>query len=260
MKVIALIKQVYDPETVRVSRTRGMLDTRNAEFMMNPGDRYVLEEALTLKEVQGAQVVAMTLGPPEAEDILREALAMNVDEAILLADDTFSQLDVCSAVTVMGKAIGKVGDYDLVLTGYKALGDGTGQFGPQLADYLDLPQITKASHLVLEDGNIRARHRVSDGYVLMEAPMPALLSIEDDANQPRYASLPGSIAAYDEHRVTVWGVEELGLTAEEIAESSATEVRDTFAGPERVMGRVISGEPDEVARELLAELKGKGLV
>ena len=260
MKVIVAIKQVYDPKTVRVSRSRGMLDTRSAEFMMNPGDRYALEEALRLKEERGAQVVAITMGPPGAEDILREALAMDVDEAILLSDEAFSEVDVFGAVMIVGKAIEKIGDCDLILTGYKASGDGAGQFGPQLAEYLDLPQITRASRLLVEGGKVRATHHVSDGHVLMEASLPVVLCIEEGANEPRYPSLPGSIAAYDERMVTIWGAEDIGLTAEEIAEGCVTEVRDTFAGPERVMGRVITGEPDEVARELLAELKGKGFV
>ncbi len=260
MKVIVPIKQVYDPKTVRVSRTRGMLDTRTAESMMNPGDRYALEEALTLKDGQGAQVVAVTMGPPEAEDILREALAMNVDEAVLLSDEAFSEVDVSGAVMIVGKAIDKIGDYDLILTGYKASGDGSGQFGPQLAEYLDLPQITRASHLLVEGGKVRARHKVAGGYAIMESPLPTLLSIEEEANEPRYATLPGSIAAYDEWTVTTWGAEDLGLAPEEMPESSFTEVRDTFAAPERVMGRVITGEPEEAAKELLLELKGKGLI
>ncbi len=260
MRVIVPIKQVYDPKTVRVSRTRGILDTRNAESIMNPADKYALEEALELKDEQGAHVVAITMGPPEAEDILREALAMNVDEAILLSDEAFSQVDVFAAVMVMGKAIEKIGEHDLILTGYKASGDGSGQFGPQLAEYLDLPQITKASDLVVEGGKVGARHNVSDGFVLMEASLPVLLSIEEGASEPRYATLPGSIAAYDERTVTIWGAEDLGLRPEEIAETCLTEVRGSFAAPERVIGRVIAGEPGEAARELLRDLKGKGLV
>jgi electron transfer flavoprotein beta subunit len=260
MNVIVPIKQVYDPKTVRVSRSRGMLDTRDAEFMMNPGDRYALEEALQLKDEQGAHLVAITMGLPEAEDTLREALAMNVDEAVLLSDEAFTDVGVSAAVLIVGKGIEKIGNYDLVLTGYKASGDGSGQFGPQLAEYLDLPQITRASHLVVEDGAVKARHNVSNGYVLMEACLPLLLSIAEGANEPRHASLPGSIAAYDERTVAVWGAEDLGLTPERIAEGSFAQVRGTFAGPERVIGRIITDKPAEVARELLRELKGKGLV
>jgi electron transfer flavoprotein beta subunit len=226
---------------------------------MNPGDRYTLEEALRLRDEQGAHVVVITMGPPEAEDVLREALAMQADEAILVCDDAFSDVDVSGAVMIVGKAMEKIGDYDLVLTGCRASGDGSGQFGPRLAEYLDLPQITSASHLVVEDGKIKARHNVSGGYALLEASIPALLSIAEGANHPRHASLPGSIAAYEERMVSVWGAEDLGLTSKEIAQSCFTEVRDTFAGPERVTGRIITGEPGEVAAELLRELKSRGL-
>ena len=260
MKVIVAIKQVYDPKSVRVSRSRGTLDTREAAFMMNPGDRYALEEALKLKDEHSAQVVTISTGPPEAEDILRESLAMNVDEAVLISDEAFSEIDVAGAVMIVAKGIEKIGDYDLVLTGCKALGDGSGQFGPQLAEYLDLPQITRASHLLVEDGKVRARRNLSDGYELMEASIPLLLSIDEAANEPRYATLPGSIAAYDEHTVTIWGAADLSLSPEEIAEISRTEVRGTYAGPERVIGSVITGEPADVAKELLQELKGKGLI
>jgi electron transfer flavoprotein beta subunit len=260
MKVIAAIKQVYDPTTVRVSRSRGILDTRSAELMMNPGDRYALEEALKLKDEQAAQVVVISMGPAEAEDILREALATDVDEAVLLTDDAFSDVDVSAAVLILAKAMQKIGDYDLILTGHKALGDGSGQFGPRLAQHLDLPQITRASHLVVGEGKVTARHKLWDGYATIEAPLPALLSIDEGANKPRFPSLPGSIAAYDEQTVTIWGIEDLGLTPEEIEESTTTDVRGTLAGPERVLARLITGEPSQAARELLDELKRKGVL
>ena len=260
MKVIVPIKQVYDPRTVRVSRSRGILDTRNAELMMNPRDRYALEEALKLKEEHGAHVVGTTLGPPEAEDVLREALAMGVDEAVLLCDEAFSELDASAAVMIVGKAIEKMRDYDLILTGYKASGDGSGEFGPRLAQQLGLPQITSASHLVVEEGKVKARRNLSGGYALMEASLPALLSVYEGANQPRYHSLPGSIAAYDEHTVTLWTAEDLGLTPEDVAQSVVTEVRGTGAGPEREVGRLIGGEPAEAAKGLIRELTSRGLV
>jgi len=260
MKVIVTIKQVYDPATVRVSRTRGTLDTRNAEFMMNPGDRYALEEGLKLKDEQGAQVVALSMGAPEAEDTLREALAMNVDQAILLSDEAFSDVDTSAAVMVVGEGIKKIGEYDMVLTGHRASGDGSGQFGPQLAEYLGVPQITRASELVVENGQARARHDVAGGYSLMEAPLPLLISVADGANEPRHPTVPGSIAAYDERTVTIWGAEDLGLTPEQIAEASVTEVRGTAAAEGREKGRVIISEPGEAARELLRELKGMGFV
>ena len=260
MKVIVPIKQVYDTHTVRVSRSRGILDTREAESMMNPGDRYALEEALTLKDGQGAHVVAVSLGPADAEDILREALAMDVDEAVLLTGEAFSEVDASAAVMIVGEAIKKIGEYDLILTGYKAAGDGTGEFGPRLAQYLGLPQIIRAKNLIVGDGKLTARRSLASGYAVLEAELPALASVDAGANQPRHPSLTGSIAAYDERTVTIWSAEDLGLGPEVIAESACTEVRGTFAGPERERGRVIEGEPREAAQDIVQELKRRGLL
>jgi electron transfer flavoprotein beta subunit len=259
MKVIVPIKQVYDPGTVRVSRSRGILDTREAELILNPGDRYGLEEALTLKDEAGAHVVAVTMGPAEAEDILRESLAMGVDEAVLLTDEAFSSLDAPAAVMIVGQAIEKIGDYDLILTGYRSLSEGTGEFAPRLAEYLGLPQIVRASHLAVADGKVTARRTLSSGYAVLEARLPAVVSVDQEANIPRHPSLPGSIAAYDENTVTVWGAGDLGLDPDVIAESMRTEVRSSYAGPERERGRTITGEPLQAARELLQELKTRGL-
>ncbi len=260
MKVIVPIKQVYDPVTVRVSRSRGVLDTREAQMVMNQADRFALEEALRIKQDRGAAVTAITLGPPEAEDILREALAMGVDEAVLLTDEAFARVDASAAVMIVGEAIKRIGAYDLILTGLRSMGDGTGEFGPRLAGYLGLPQITRGSGLSADDAKLSARHSLSTGYALLEVDLPALVSVDEGANRPRYPSLPGSIAAYDEHTVTIWGAEDLGLTPEMVAQSIRTEVTGTFAGPERERGRVLSGEVSEAARQLFEELKARGLL
>lgn len=260
MKVIVPIKQVYDRRTVRVSRSRGILDTREAEWMMNPGDRYALEEALKLKDEQGAHVVVLSMGPTQAEDILREALAMNADEAVLLTDEVFSDVDASAAVMVVGEAIKKMGDCELILTGRRAAGDGTGEFCPRLAQYLGLPHVLRASQLTLDDGKLTARRTLSSGYAMLEVNLPVVVSVDEGANRPRHPSLPGSIAAYDENTVAVWGAEDLGASCGMIAESSCTEVRTTFAGPERERGRTISSEATDAARELLAELRTRGLL
>ncbi len=260
MKVIVPIKQVYDLATVRVSRSRGILDTREAALIMNPADRYPLEEALALRREAGAHVVAVTMGPAEADDMLREALAMGVDEAVLLADEAFSSVDASAAVMIVGEALNKMGDYDLILTGHRSAGEGTGEFAPRLAQYLGLPQILRASGLHVSDGKVTARRRLSSGYATWEAPLPAVVSVDQGANRPRHPSLPGSIAAYEEKTVQVWGTEDLGLTPEAVAESIRTEVKTSYAAPERERGRILTGKPEQTARELLQELKAKGLI
>lgn len=260
MKVIVLIRQVYDRETVRVSRSLGLLDIREAEFIMNPGDRYALEEAMKLKDSHGARVVAISLGTDEAEDILREALAIGVDEAVLLTDEAFSGVDASVAAMVVGEAIKRIGEYDAILTGYQAVGEGTGEFGPRLAQYLGLPQILGATQLSVDDGTLTCRRILSSGYAVVEAELPAVICVIEGANRPRYPSLPGSIAAYDEKTVAVWGAEELGVSPDMIAASSCTELRSTFAGLERERGRIISGDTGQAVTELFAELKSRGLL
>ncbi len=260
MKVIVPIKQVYDLATVRVSRSRGILDTREAALIMNPADRYPLEEALALKADASAQVVAVTMGPAEAEDMLREALAMGVDDTVLLADEAFSSVDASAAVMIVGEAINKIGDYDLILTGHRSTGEGTGEFAPRLAQYLGLRQILRASGLQVADGKVTARRRLSSGYATWEAPLPAVVSVDQGANKPRHPSLSGSIAAYEERIVTLWRAEDLGLTPEAIAERTRTEVKTSYAAPERERGRLLTGEPEQTAGELLQELKARGLL
>jgi electron transfer flavoprotein alpha/beta subunit len=260
MKVVVAIKQVYDPLTVRVSRSRGILDTRGASLILNPGDRHALEEALALKDQADAHVVAVSMGPPEAEDILREALAMGVDEAVLLTGEAFASVDSSAAVMIVGEAINKIGAYDLILTGYRGLGDGSGEFAPRLAQYLGLPQIVRARQLAVGDGKLTARRTLSAGYAVLEAQLPAVVSVDEGANVPRHPSLPGSISAYEENTVTVWGAEDVGLAAETVQQSVRTQLRTSSAGPERERGRVISGDAQRAARELLQELKTKGLI
>jgi electron transfer flavoprotein alpha/beta subunit len=260
MKIVVTIKQVYDPATVRVSRSRGILDTRAGELIMNPGDKYPLEEAMKLRDDTGAKVVALSLGPPEAEDILREALATGVDEAVLLTGEAFSGLDASAAVKIVGTAIEKLGGCDLIMTGVKATGDGTGEFAPRLAGFLSWPQVLRASDIQVTDIGLTAKRRLSSGYALLGTDLPVVVSVEGNANRPRYPSLPGSIAAYDERSVAVWGPDDLGLSPEDLAEAKRTEVRATAAGPEREKGRTISGDPADAAAELLGELRGRGLI
>jgi electron transfer flavoprotein alpha/beta subunit len=179
---------------------------------------------------------------------------------VLLTDEAFSALDASAAVKVVGTAIHKIGNCDVIMTGVKATGDGTGEFAPRLAGFLGWPQVVRASDIQFTDDGLAARRRLSSGYALLESDLPAVVSAEEHANRPRYPSLPGSIAAYDEQSVLVWGLDDLGLSAEELAEANRTEVRATAPSPEREKGRTISGEPADAARELLGDLRGRGLL
>ncbi len=257
MKIIAILRERFDPETVRVSRTRGVLDTRRARKFINPTDRNGLEEALRLKESRKAKVVALSFGPPESEDALREALALGADEAVLISGES---PDESLEALVLSQAIGKLGEFDLVIIGHVVAGYGASQVGPRLAENLGVPQISGALEVEIADGKARAKSRRSDGYALLEAPLPALLTVDGGANKPRYPALPAIISAYREGEVTTWTVADLGLDQATLRERDGiTQVRETYAAEERGKEDRITGDAAQAVRILLERLRWRGL-
>lgn len=281
MKIIVIVKQIPDPTQVYISRSRAEAVTEKAERIIEPNDKNALEEALRLKvanarrttprvigcpqapasvreDERGVNVVALAVGLPEVADALREALAMGADQAILLSDEAFASLDASGTVAVLGRAMERLGDYDLILTGSGS------QIGPRLAERLDLPQITNARALTFSERVIRAQRVLADGHnefgkkrIEVEADLPALVTIAPEANVPRFPPAPAIMDAYRDREVTVWSAADLGLDPEELA--PVTQVQRTFVPPERER-ETLTGEPAEVARELVRRLKDQGLL
>lgn len=259
MRIIVPIKQILDPSGITVSRRAERIFINREEYIINPNDKNALEEALKLKDGQGAEVVAVTMGPERADDALREAMAMGADSAFLLTDKAFEKADISVATTALGKAIQKIGDYDLILAGCQAADTGAGQLGPRLAEYLDLPQITEVRELVAAgDGKVKARCNWGQGYAEVEANLPALLTVAQDANKPRYPTGAGIINAYREWEVTVWQASDLDLEAGEL--QPLTEEKRISFPPERELGTKIIGAPEEAAKELMQYLKASKVI
>lgn len=252
MKIVTIIRGRFDPETVRVSRSRGMLDTRKAKKVINPSDKNGLEEALRQKDSQGAEVLALTFGPPASEEALREALAMGADKAVLISGES---PDESLEALVLSRAIGKLGEFDLVIIGHQVAGYGASQVGPRLAELLGLPQITRAQGVEIVDEKVKSRRW--DGYILLEVPLPALLTVDGGANKPRYPPLPAIISAYREREVTIWTLVDLGLDEAALGDGM-TQVRETYAAEEREKGERISGDATQAAHILLERLRGRG--
>jgi electron transfer flavoprotein alpha/beta subunit len=254
MRIIVPIKQILDPSGMTVHRRAERIFINREEYIINPNDKNALEEALKLKDEQGAEVVAVTMGPERADDALREAMAMGADSAFLLTDEAFKRADTSVATTVLGKAIQKIGDYDLILTGCQAADTGAGQLGPRLAEYLGLPQITEVRELVaVVDGKVKVKRNWGQGYAEVEASLPALLTVTQDANEPRYPTGARIINAYREWEVTVWGASDLGLEAADL--HPLTEEKRISFPAVRELGTKITGAPEEAARELVQYLK-----
>jgi len=288
MRIIVTIKQVLDPAGFTVHRRLERVFINREDYVINPNDKNALEEALRLKDAHGAEVIALSLGEPRVDDVLREALAMGADQAFLLTDETFAEADAAVAALVLGKAIEKIGGYDLILTGQRALDTGASQIGPRLAEYLGLPQVLEVrevssfsrsripsrggSHaagsrawepallqnrdlLSLSNGKLRAKRNWKDGYAEVEVSLPALFSIAPQANQPRYPHGARIMSAYREWEVTTWGLADLGLTEEELSPLIGLQ-RKAFP-PEQTLGELITGAPDEAAKELTHILKAR---
>jgi electron transfer flavoprotein beta subunit len=261
MKIVVMIKQVPDTTEVRLDPRTGTLIREGVPSIINPEDKNALEEALKLKESMGANIVVISMGPPQAEDALREALAMGADEAILLSDRAFAGADTWATATTLGYALKKIGDFDLVLAGRQAIDGDTAQVGPQLAEFLKVPQVTYVRELAVENGKVRAKRAVEDGYEDIEAPLPALLTITKEANTPRYAHAGAIISSYRERTVTRWGVKDIDADPETLGlKGSPTQVKRSFSPPPKEPGQIIKGGPPEAAKDLVAILRQKNII
>ncbi|MCK4470353.1 MAG: electron transfer flavoprotein subunit beta/FixA family protein [Anaerolineae bacterium] len=263
MRIIVTIKQVLDPAGFTVHRRLERVFINREDYVINPKKKNALEEALRLKDAHGAEVIALSLGEPRVDDALREALALGADQAFLLTDETFAEADAAAAALILGQAIEKIGNlgsgngYDLILTGQRALDTGASQIGPRLAEYLGLPQVLEVRQVSgLDNGKLRAERNWKQGYAEVEVGLPALLSIAPQANQPRYPHGARIMNAYREWEVTTWGLADLGLTTEELSPLIGLQ-RKAFP-PERILGELITGTPDEAAKELAQLLREAG--
>ena len=261
MRIVVTIKQVPDTHEVRLDPRTGTLIREGVPSIINPEDKNAIEMALSLREQHGGEVVVISMGPPQADDALREALAMGVDRAILLTDRAFAGADTWATATTLGLAVRKLGDFDLILAGRQAIDGDTAQVGPQLAEYLNVPQITYVRTLEVTNGQVRATRALEDGHEILETSLPALLTITKDANKPRYPTAPGIISAYRERQVECWGAAEIGATPEGVGlQGSPTQVKRSFSPPPKEPGEVIQAAPAEAARQLISRLKQKNLI
>jgi electron transfer flavoprotein alpha/beta subunit len=263
MRIIVCIKQVPDIaeiEKVRVHPASGILLREGAPSIVNPFDEYAVEEALRLVEKNGGEVIAITMGPPQAEDALMHCLAMGVDEAILISDKVFAGSDTLATSYTLALAIKKIANFDIVFCGQKAIDGDTAQVGPGLAENLHIPQITYVNKVQVEAGIVEAWRETELGQERVEAKLPVLLTVIKGLNEPRVPTY-GNIAEAMEKDIPIWSSDVLGGDKFRFgAEGSATRVVKTWKRPSRKRGRSLKGEPLELAHILASILKEKGFV
>jgi electron transfer flavoprotein beta subunit len=261
MHIIVCIKQVPDTTNVRIHPETNTLIREGVESIVNPFDMYAIEEALRLRERQGGTITAITMGPPQAEGALREALALGVDDAVLISNRAFAGSDTWATSLTLARAIRKIEDYDLILCGKQAIDGDTAQVGPGIAVHLQIPQITFVKKIEeISEKAIRAERMMEEGYQVVESPLPVLLTVVKEINEPRLPSLRGKMRA-KKAEIPVWGPDDIGIAPEEVGlNGSPTYVSRIFAPERKSSAKIFRGDPEDTVTELLQELRDKKLL
>ena len=208
MKIVVCIKQVPDTKGGVKFNPDGTLDRAAMLAIMNPDDKAGLEAALRIKDEIGAEVTVLTMGLPKADDVLREAMAMGADKAVLVTDRVLGGADTWATSSTIAGALRNI-DYDLIITGRQAIDGDTAQVGPQIAEHLDLPVIYYAEELKIDGDSVIVKRQYEDRYHELKVKMPCLVTALSELNVPRYMTPGGIFDAYDEKEVTVWGRNDL---------------------------------------------------
>ena len=208
MKIVVCIKQVPDTKGGVKFNPDGTLDRAAMLAIMNPDDKAGLEAALRIKDEIGAEVTVLTMGLPKADDVLREAMAMGADKAILVTDRVLGGADTWATSSTIAGALRNI-DYDLIITGRQAIDGDTAQVGPQIAEHLNLPVISYAEELKIDGDSVIVKRQYEDRYHELKVKMPCLVTALSELNVPHYMTPGGIFDAYDEKEVTVWGRNDL---------------------------------------------------
>ena len=262
MHFVACIKQVPDTTDVRINPETNTLMREGVDSIVNPFDMYAIEEGIQLKErfggkeTTGGKGTAMTMGPPQAEAVLREAISMGADAGILVSDRAFAGSDTWATSYTLAMALKKLGDVSVVLCGKQASDGDTAQVGPGIATHLDLPQITYVRKIEeISEERIVAERLLETGYEVIESPVPCVLTVVKEINEPRLPSLKGKMAAR-KAEIPVWTAEDVEADPSRIGlEGSPTKVVKIFTPEARKGGEMLEGEPHEMAAELAEKLK-----
>ena len=228
--------------------------------IMNPDDKGGLEMALQLKDKFGAEVTVLTMGPMQAEAILREAFAMGADKAILLSDRKFAGADTLATSNTLAGALRALG-YDLIITGRQAIDGDTAQVGPQIAEHLDLPQVTYVEDLQFDGKKtFTVRKATEDGYQILEVDAPCVLTVLSSANKARYMSVRGIVEAFDKP-IETWGFDNITVDESKIGlNGSPTRVAKSFGKALKAAGQVYEVEPTEAVDIIINKLKEKYII
>jgi len=257
MNIVVCIKQVPGTTEIKIDPETNTLVREGVESIINPFDTYALEEGVRLKERCGGKVTAITMGPPQAENALRETISLGADEAILISDRVFAGSDTWATSYVLSRALAKIADYDVIICGKQTLDGDTGQVGSGLSEMLGVPFVAYVSKIdEIKEGYIRVHRMVEEGYEVLEMALPAVITVIKEINVPRLPSLRGSMKAKTA-QIPVWTAADIGVEEDKAGiAGSPTRVVKIFFPKREHKSEMFQGTPEEQVGQLVERLEG----
>jgi len=256
MNIVVCIKQVPDVTDVKIDPETNTLVREGVPSIINPFDMYAIEEGIRIKERLGGTLTVLTMGPPQAESALREAVSMGADQAVLVSDRAFAGSDTLATSYTLSMAIQKVGSVDLVICGKQAIDGDTAQVGPGVAENLQwgfAAYVRKIEEI--KDDTIRLERLMDDGYDILEVSLPLVMTVVKEINQPRLPSLKGKMRA-KKMEIPVWSADDIGADPDRIGlKGSPTKVWKVFTPEFRHQGEMIEGESQDQVERLVSEVR-----
>lgn len=263
-KILVCAKQVPDTNEIKINPETGTLIRDGVVSILNHDDANALEEALKLKDkYDDVTVTVVSMGPPQAQDMLLECIAMGADEGILLSDRAVGGSDTWATSNALTAAIKKYGEFDMIFAGRQAIDGDTAQVGPQIAEKLDLPQVTYVQKFDISEDRktVTVERALEDGYEVIELPVPCMLTTIKELNTPRYMSIAGIYDAKNKP-LHVWSAADVEVDLNTVGlEASPTNVFRSFTPKPKGKGVTVEGDSEkEIAKKLLIGLKGKHVI
>ena len=260
--IIVFIKQVPDTTDIKIDPETNTMIRKGLSCIINPFDMYALEQAIRIKEDnEGVTTYAVSMGPPQAETALREALSMGIDNAILLTDAKFAGSDTHATSYVLSRAAERIGDYSLILTGKQATDGDTAQVGPGISQWLDIPIITFVRKVnELTETNITVEKLVEDGFFKIDSTLPCVLSVVKELNEPRLPSFRGKMRAR-KAEIIKWGMDDIGAYIKYLGlKGSPTKVVRAFTPVYEKEGIIHNGDLQEGVERLFGKFHEHGIL
>ena len=256
MNIVVCIKQVPGTTEIKIDPKTNTLVREGVKSIVNPFDTYALEEGVRLKERYGGKVTVITMGPPQAEEALKETISLGADEAVLLSDRAFAGSDTWATSYVLSKAIAKIANYDIIICGRQTLDGDTGQVGPELSEMLKIPFVSYVSKIEeIKDKHMRVQRMIEEGHEVIETTLPAVITVVKEINVPRLPSLRGSMKAKTA-KIPVWTAADIGAEPDKAGiPGSPTRVVKIFFPKREQKSEMLQGTLEEQVAKLAERLE-----